>query len=165
MGMAWIVSELIKHFRFSWLRSVWPWKKVKVNIINTWCISMSEEVPVPSLMMMTSIVSQESLPRNTDRQTDRQTHTDTHTQTRVSSTQNCGIHGQLVSLPSTRYPAGNLQDGCVCRGCLRAPLVGAQGYQRLPLFKPVEGRNTVLRAEPAYRASTYLVSAFPTHST
>ena len=39
---------------------------------------MSEPVTMPSLMMMTSIVSEESLVR--DRQTDRQTdrHTDTH---------------------------------------------------------------------------------------
>ena len=60
---------------------------------------------------------------------------------------------------------------------LSAPLVGAQGialeqencliYQRFPLSKPVVGRNIVLDAVPAYsyRASTYLVSACPAHST
>ena len=42
--------------------------KVKVNIINTWCILMSEAVTVPSLMMMTSLVSEESLA------SDRHTH-------------------------------------------------------------------------------------------
>ena len=46
---------------------------------------------------------------------------------------------------------------------LRADLVGAQGYQRLPLSKPVVGRNVVVHAVPAYRASTYLVTAFPAH--
>ena len=47
--------------------------KVKVNIINMSCISMSEAVNVPSLIMMTSIVSKESLARDTHRHTDRQT--------------------------------------------------------------------------------------------
>ena len=42
--------------------------KVKVNIINTGCILKSEAVIVPSLMMMTSTVSEESLER--DRHTD-----------------------------------------------------------------------------------------------
>ena len=42
------------------------------------------------------------------------------------------------------------------------PLVGAQGYQRFPLSKPVVGQNIALGAVPAYRASVvYLVSAFP----
>ena len=40
--------------------------KVKVNIINTQCILMSETLTVPGLMMMTSNVSKES-------------HTDIHT--------------------------------------------------------------------------------------
>ena len=44
---------------------------------------------------------------------------------------------------------------------LRAPLVEAQGYQRFPLSEPVVGRNVALHAVPAYRASTYLISAFP----
>ena len=48
--------------------------KVKVNVINTWCISMSEAVIVLSLMMMTSIVTEESLAR------------DTHTHTYMLST-------------------------------------------------------------------------------
>ena len=43
--------------------------------------------------------------------------------------------------------------------------VGAQGYQTFPLYKPVVGRNIALRAVPAYRASTYLVSVSPAHST
>ena len=57
---AWTVSEIIKHL-FSRSRPVWPWKKVKVHIINTWCILMSEAVSVTSLMIMTSTVSEESL--------------------------------------------------------------------------------------------------------
>ena len=44
-------------------------------------------------------------------------------------------------------------------------LVGAQGYQMFPLFKPVVGLNIALHAVPAYRASTYLISTFPAHST
>ena len=46
--------------------------KVKVNIIKTGCILMSEAVTVSSLTMMTSTVYEESLARNT--------HTHTHTQ-------------------------------------------------------------------------------------
>ena len=45
------------------------------------------------------------------------------------------------------------------------PMVGAQGYQMLPLSKLVIGRNIALHAVPADRASTNLVSAFPAHST
>ena len=44
------------------IASVWPWMKVKVNIIHTWCI-MSEAVTVSNLMM-TFIVSEESLARD-----------------------------------------------------------------------------------------------------
>ena len=53
--------------------------KVKVNIMTTSCILLSEAVTVPGLVMMTATVSEESLAidRHTDR--DRQTHT--HTQT------------------------------------------------------------------------------------
>ena len=39
--------------------------EVKVNIINTRYMPMSEAVTVPSLMMMTSTVSEESLARDT----------------------------------------------------------------------------------------------------
>ena len=42
----------------------------------------------------------------------------------------------------------------------RVSLMGVQGYQRFPLFKPVVGHNIALHTVPAYRASTYLVSAF-----
>ena len=38
MGISWTVSKIIEHLLFSWLRSVWLWMKVKVNIINTGCI-------------------------------------------------------------------------------------------------------------------------------
>ena len=52
---------------------------------------------------------------------------------------------------------------------LKVSLVGAQGYQRFPLSKPVLGQNIGLDAVPAYRAyiqlHTYLVSAFTAHST
>ena len=49
----------------------------KVNIINTWCIPMSEAVTMPSLMTMTLIVSEESLARNTYMYT-LDSHTQTH---------------------------------------------------------------------------------------
>ena len=64
--------------------------KMKVNIINTWCILISEAVTVPSLTMMTSTVSEESLARDTHTHTaytytpesvhslDRHTHYVTH---------------------------------------------------------------------------------------
>ena len=47
--------------------------KVKVNIVNTWCINMYEAVSIPSLMMITSTVSDKSLARY------MHTHTHTHT--------------------------------------------------------------------------------------
>ena len=47
---------------------------------------------------------------------------------------------------------------------LSAPLMGAQGYQRFPLSKPVVRRNIAVYAAPVYRASTYLVYVFPAHS-
>ena len=55
------------YYFHSWPRSVWSWMKVKVNIINTWCIAVSEAVTMPSLMMMTLrlIVSEESPARDT----------------------------------------------------------------------------------------------------
>ena len=49
---------------------------------------------------------------------------------------------------------------------LRASLVGAQDYERFPFSKLAVGQSIALYAVPAYRASTYLVSAaFPAHST
>ena len=50
--------------------------KIKVNIINTWCILMSEAVTEPTLMTMTLIVSEELYAR--DRHAHRQTHKHTH---------------------------------------------------------------------------------------
>ena len=41
--------------------------------------------------------------------------------------------------------------------------MGAQGYEWFPLSKPVVGQNIALHAVPAYRVSTYLVSAFLAH--
>ena len=51
--------------------------QVTVNIINTRCTLMSQAITVPSLIIMTLIVSEESLAR--DRHTDRQTHIHTNT--------------------------------------------------------------------------------------
>ena len=48
---------------------------------------------------------------------------------------------------------------------LKALLVGDHSYQRFPLSKPLVGQNLALDAVSAYRAYTYIVSAFPAHST
>ena len=54
---------------------------MKVSILNTWCILMSEAVTVPSLTVMTS-VSEESLARGTRHaRAHAHTHTYTHTHT------------------------------------------------------------------------------------
>ena len=89
MRIAWRLSEIISVIY------VWTWMEVKVNIINTWCILVSEAVTVPNLMMMTLIVSEESLARDTDTQTDWLTHTHTPTHT----TQTCA-HARARSLGS-----------------------------------------------------------------
>ena len=70
LWIAWTVSEIIEHLLFSWLRSVWPRMKVKVHIIDKWCILMSEAITLPSLMMMALIVSEESLVRDRHRHID-----------------------------------------------------------------------------------------------
>ena len=54
---------------------------VKVNIINTLCISMTEAVTVPSLTVMTYIVSEESLARDKYSDTHTSTHIYTHRRT------------------------------------------------------------------------------------
>ena len=45
------------------------------------------------------------------------------------------------------------------RGCkqLRVPPVGARGYQRFPLSKPVVDHNIAFHAVSAYRTFTYLL--------
>ena len=63
--------------------------KVKFNIINTWCIPMSEAVHVLSSMMMTVIVSEESLARGTHTYI---THTHTHTHTRARARTHARTH-------------------------------------------------------------------------
>ena len=67
---------------------------IKVNIINTRCILVSEAVIVQSLMIMTLIVSEESLARNTD------THTHTHTRIHTHSHSHTMTHA-LFSLSKT----------------------------------------------------------------
>ena len=46
----------------------------------------------------------------------------------------------------------------------RTPLVGALGYQRFLLSKPVVSRKIALHVVPADRASDHLVCAFPIYS-
>ena len=53
--------------------------KVKINIISTRCILMSEAVTMPSSMMMTLIVSDESRAKGTHTNTHTHAHTHTHT--------------------------------------------------------------------------------------
>ena len=98
---------------------MWPWIKVKVNIVNTWCIIMSEEVTVPSsTMMMTSTVSEESLARHTltDRQTDRHTHRDSgrlrqHLRSRLRLCKQKAIAAPLVHVGNNVH-LSRLLDGC-----------------------------------------------------
>ena len=47
MGIAITVFEIIAYL-FSWVRSLWPWMKVQVNIIKTWCILMPQAFTVPT---------------------------------------------------------------------------------------------------------------------
>ena len=51
--------------------------KVKVNVINTWCIVMVDAVTVSNLIVIVSLVSEIWLA--TDRQTDRHRHRHEHT--------------------------------------------------------------------------------------
>ena len=65
-----------RTFIISWLRSVWHWVKVKVKIINMWCILMYGAVTVPTFddddfNNFRGIAF--------DGQTHRQTQTETHT--------------------------------------------------------------------------------------
>ena len=76
-----------RTFIISWLRTVWLWKKIKVNIISTWCIPLSETVTVPSFMTMASTVSEESLAN------DRHSYTDTATQTQTQTHARTHTHG------------------------------------------------------------------------
>ena len=71
--------------------------KVNVNTINTWCILMSEAVSMPSLMMMTLIVSEELLAR--DARTHAacayaRTHTHTHTHTDARTDAHTHVHSR-----------------------------------------------------------------------
>ena len=63
---------------FSWLRFVWPWMKVKVNVIKTWCI-LRRHLRQSPCQVWRWCLSQ--FPRNRMRLT--QTHTDTDTQTQT----------------------------------------------------------------------------------
>ena len=60
---------------------MWPWMKVMVNIVNTWCIIMSDTVTLARLTTMTSTGSEESLAREIH----TQTYTHTQTRSRLSS--------------------------------------------------------------------------------
>ena len=67
--------------------------KVKINIINTlYCILMSEAVTVPSLMMTTSIISEDSLARDTHTHTHTRTHAHTHTYIHVHARTHARTH-------------------------------------------------------------------------
>ena len=79
--------------------------KIKVNIINTQCILMSEAVTVPNLTMMTSIVSEESLARdrhNTGTHTGT-SHRHTHTGTLHRHTHTGTLHRHTHTGTSHRH--------------------------------------------------------------
>ena len=94
MGIAWTVSKIIKLL-FSWLRSVRPWMKAKVYIINTWCMLVSEAVTVLSLMMMTSIVSKEH------------THVRMHARTDILGSSTLTFAKSLATLQTRRKKGTN----------------------------------------------------------
>ena len=78
--------------------NVWPWTKVKFNIINTRCINSHVRVTVLSLMMMTSIiVSEESLGVDT--------HTHTHTYTRARA--HAHTDTSMLTLSKSQYDFEN----------------------------------------------------------
>ena len=89
---------------------------------------------------------------------------------RIFPTTHCACRKRRLSCPG-QPPQGERFQICVWyRGCRNSPPPtswwGAQGYQRFPApYKPVVDPNIALHAVPAYRASTYLVSAFPALST
>ena len=89
-----IVWEDCVHDRFQLPRHVGSHTpsledKAKVNRINTWCINTSEAVFVPSLMMMTSIVSTNT---HTHARTHARTHTRTHAHTHARTHTHAHTH-------------------------------------------------------------------------
>ena len=65
------------------------------------------------------------------------------------------LQGEGVQIcPDPRGGALRMQN-------LSSSLLGAQGYQRFPLSKPVAGWSIALHDVPAYMASSYLVSQVP----
>ena len=98
MGIAWTVYEIVEHLLLSWLRFVWLWMKVKVNIIIKWCIPMFETVVVLSVMMMALIVPEELFAR--DAQTDRQTRTHARTHARTHTQTHTHTHTHTHTPPS-----------------------------------------------------------------
>ena len=88
------------------------WMKVKVNIINTWCISMYEAVTKPGfMMMMISIVSEESFTRDTYRESERERGRERHTHTHASALAPTQTHAMCLCIECVCT--------CVCV-CLRA---------------------------------------------
>ena len=66
----------------------------------------------------------------------------------------------VLSLRLTKGSTTNLLLAEINRPPGRSP-----GLSKVPSFKHVVGWNIAVHAVSAYRASTYLVPAFPTHST
>ena len=91
---------------------------------------------------------------------------------RICRTSHCGCRKRRLSTLGP-LPQGEPAQICPPPSTAGVPrmqkfgahLVGAQGYQRFPLSKSMVGQNIAVHAVPAYMASTYLVSAFPAHST
>ena len=81
--------------------------KAKVNIINTCCIIMSGAVTVPNLKMMTLIVSDGLLARDTHTHTHARarthTYTHTHTRTRALTHSHTHTHRDSARLSSLKF--------------------------------------------------------------
>ena len=94
---SWMISEIIEHLLFSWLRCVLPWMKVKVNIVNTWCIThvwgihraqfddddlnSFRGTACVTLMWTSRLTERPIIYLSIQHATDRQTHTHTNTNT------------------------------------------------------------------------------------
>ena len=136
MVIASAVSEIIKHFLFSWLRFI---------IINTWCISMTGSYRAKfdddDFNIFRGIACEGNTDRQTDKQTDRQTRVwsklkcaATSLTTLQTKTGDCMRGRDLVYAPfaATLSWNHNLNTDCLVglgqKGLLKAFSSGATAY-------------------------------------